>query len=86
MSLDYITLYEVHLTVYVAYLNTVITETAVGAARWAIELARITPLHLDVYPIHINCSVQRLSEVVFIICMLCSEVCVHVCVCVRVQL
>lgn len=82
MSLDYIMLHNVQFTLqyilYAAYLNTVITETAVRAARWPIELAGITPLHLDMYPIYINCSVQRLSEVIFIICMLCSDVCVRV--------
>lgn len=57
-------------TVVVKALNTVITNTAVGTARWSVELAAVTPLHLDLHTINGDDPVQRMSAVILLICWL----------------
>lgn len=45
-------------------LNTVITNTAVTAPRWSVELAGDTPLHTNRDSIDLNISVERSSEII----------------------
>ena len=76
------------------HLHTVITYTAVGAARRPVELAGLTPLHLHLRPIHLYHPVEWLTEIILLIRLFCVcvrayvcayvRVCVHVCVCVCV--
>ena len=57
-----------------AYLNAVVADAAVGAARWSVELARLTPLHLDLRSVDVNDLVERLSKVILLVRILCEGV------------
>lgn len=52
------------------HLYAVVADAAVGAARWAVEVAGCAPLHTDLDAPHIHILVQRGPEVVLLILVL----------------
>lgn len=52
------------------HLYAVVADAAVGAARWAVEVAGGTPLHADLNAPHIHVLVQRGPEVVLLVLVL----------------
>lgn len=50
------------------HLHTVVTDAAVGTTRGSVELAAVTPLHLDLHTIDGDDPVQRMSAVILLIC------------------
>ena len=55
-----------------AYFYTVVADAAVGAARRAVELAGIAPLHLHLHTVDIDHPVEGLPEVILFVCILCE--------------
>ena len=41
-----------------------------GASRWSVELAGLTPLHLHLYSVDLNHTIERLSEIILLVCVL----------------
>ena len=58
---------------YRAHLDTVVTDAAMRASWWTVELASLTPFHLDLHAIDIDDLVERLTEVIFFISLLWRE-------------
>ena len=55
------------------YLDAVVTETAVGAARRPVEFARLAPFHSHLNLVDLRHLVQRLPKVVLFVRMLCRR-------------
>jgi hypothetical protein len=52
------------LIIQVAYLDTVIADTAVRTSRWSVELAGDTPLHSHSDAVYFNIFVERSPEII----------------------
>ena len=52
---------------------TVVTDAAMRASWLTVELASLTPFHLDLHAIDIDDLVERLTEVIFFISLLSRE-------------
>lgn len=52
------------------HLHTVVTDAAVGTARWAVEVAGGAPFHADLDAPHVHILVQRGPEIILLILVL----------------